>query len=281
MSMDIEDAWIKHYGADVHEAYQRMGSKLRNTVRVRGPIEGKSTTFQKVGKGAASTKTRHGKVPVMNIDHTPVEVTLGDYYAGDWVDELDQVKTNIDERSVQVNAGAYALGRKTDDLIIAALDSATTHQDSANLSALTPTAGAGYLTDLVTTMGARDVPVGDGQMFGVVSWQVWNKMLSMEEFKNADYIGADDLPFKTRATSARRWLDCIWMPHSGLTIASNVRTNFLYHRTAIGHAIGSEIRADITWHGDHASWFVNHMMSQGAGLIDTDGVQQLLITENA
>jgi hypothetical protein len=34
-----------------------------------------------VGKGTASTKARHGKVPVMNIDHQPVEVTLQDYYA--------------------------------------------------------------------------------------------------------------------------------------------------------------------------------------------------------
>ena len=32
---------------------------------------------------------------------------------------MDELKTNIDERTVVANAGAYALGRKTDELIIA------------------------------------------------------------------------------------------------------------------------------------------------------------------
>ena len=52
-------------------------------------------------------------------------IVLQDYYAGEWIDRLDEIKTNIDERTVIANAGAYALGRKTDELIIAALDTAT------------------------------------------------------------------------------------------------------------------------------------------------------------
>ena len=61
----------------------------------------------------------------MNLDHATAECFLQDYYAGDWVDRLDELKTNIDERMVVANAGAYALGRKSDELIIAAFDSAT------------------------------------------------------------------------------------------------------------------------------------------------------------
>ena len=119
MSTSIDQAFIKQFEEEVHQAYQRMGSKLRNTVRVKNGVEGSSTVFQKVGKGTASTKARHGKVPVMNIDHTPIECVLEDYYAGDWVDHLDELKINIDERQVLANAGAFALGRKTDELIIA------------------------------------------------------------------------------------------------------------------------------------------------------------------
>ncbi|HEY8189893.1 MAG TPA: phage capsid protein, partial [Micavibrio sp.] len=40
----------------------------------------------------------------------------------------------------------------------------------------------------------------------------------------------------------------------------------------VGHASGSDVQTDITWHGDRASNFVNNMMSQGAGLIDANGV---------
>jgi hypothetical protein len=277
----IDQSFVKQFESEVHVAYQRFGSKLRNTVRTVNGVQGESTTFQKVGYGSASQKTRHGVIPPMNLDHTPVECTLADWYAGDFVDKLDELKTKNAEREIIARNAAAALGRKTDTMIIAALDGATTYYDAANLSALTPTAGGAYFTDLLTTMGARDVPVDDGQLFGVVSWQVWNKMLLIEEFKNSDYVSADDLPFKTNATGARRWLDAIWMPHSGLTLASNVRYNFLYHKTAIGHAIGADVMTDITWEGTRAAHWVNSMMSQGAVLVDTIGVQQFRVTENA
>ena len=121
MSTSINQAFIKQFEEEVHQAYQRMGSKLRNTVRMKNSVQGSSTVFQKVGKGSASTKARHGKVPVMNVDHTPVECQLQDYYAGDWVDQRDELKINIDERQVLAIAGAFALGRKTDELIINSL----------------------------------------------------------------------------------------------------------------------------------------------------------------
>ena len=73
MSTSIDQAFTKQFEREVHEAYQRQGSKLRATVRVKNGVRGSSTVFQKVGKGSAATKARHGKVPVMNVDHTPVE----------------------------------------------------------------------------------------------------------------------------------------------------------------------------------------------------------------
>ena len=115
MSLSVDQVFIKQFEADVHLAYQQMGTKLRSTIRSKSGVVGTSTTFQKVGKGIASTKSRHGIVPVMNLNHTPVECTLQDYYAGDWVDALDELKTNVDERRVVASAGAYALGRKTDE----------------------------------------------------------------------------------------------------------------------------------------------------------------------
>ena len=153
MANTVESAFIRHFQAEVHQAYQRQGSKLRATVRSKSNIKGATTVFQKVGKGTASTKARHGKVPVMSIDHEPVECNLLDYYAGDWVDALDEIKLNIDERMVVANAGAYALVRKTDELIILALDG------NANLAG----SGADGLTkakvlEAFELLGAADVP---------------------------------------------------------------------------------------------------------------------------
>jgi len=267
MSTTLDQAFIKQFEREVHEAYQRQGSKLRNTVRTIGNVNGSSAVFQKVGKGTASTKSTHGMVPVMNLNHTSVEVILQDYYAGDWVDRLDELKTNIDERQVIANAGANALGRKTDELIIAALATATTHTIVDSNVGMTKD----KILSAFQTFGANDVP-DDGQRYCVVGWKQWSELLKIEEFVNADYIGKDALPFAT-ITQAKMFLGTIFVPHSGLPIdASDIRSCFYYHRTAVGHAAASDVKTDITWHGDRAAHFVNNMMSQGAGLIDQSGI---------
>lgn len=267
MSTTIDQAFAKQFEREVHESYQRQGSKLRHTVRVKNDVRGSSTVFQKVGKGSASTKARHGKVPVMNIDHTPIEAQLVDYYAGDWVDHLDELKINIDERQVLANAGAYALGRKTDDLIIAAIDQATSEAGSGS-DGLTKA----KVLEAFELMGEADVP-DDGQRFAIIGWKQWSDLLDMPEFANAEFVGDDNLPW--RGSQAKFWLGTMWLPHSGLPLAGGVRTCFWYHRAAIGHAVGQEVVTDITWHGDRAAHFVSNSMSQGAALIDTDGVIKL------
>ena len=267
VSTSIDQAFIKQFEEEVHQAYQRMGSKLRNTVRVKNGVKGSSTVFQKVGKGTASTKARHGKVPVMNIDHTPIECPLEDYYAGDWVDHLDELKINIDERQVLANAGAFALGRKTDELIIAAL-SATTNVAGAGTDGLTKA----KVLEAFETLGDNDVP-DDGQRFAVIGWKQWSELLDIEEFANADYVGSEELPW--RGTQAKYWLGTMWMPHSGLDLVSNVRRCFWYHRSAVGHAVGQDVVTDVTWHGDRAAHFVSNSMSQGSCLIDGEGVVEM------
>ena len=103
MATSVTQAFVKQFEREVHEAYQRQGSKLRATVRTKSNVQGAATVFQKVGKGTAATKSRHGQVPVMNVDHVPVECTLADFYAGDWVDKFDELKVAHDERAVIAN----------------------------------------------------------------------------------------------------------------------------------------------------------------------------------
>jgi hypothetical protein len=276
-STDVDAVFVKQFEAEIHEAYQRQGSKLRPTVRSKTGVTGSSTHFPKVGKGTAAAKTRHGSVPLMNLEHGQVECVLQDYYAGDWVDRLDELKTNVDERQVVANAGAYALGRKTDELIIAALDTAT--QEAVGTASGTTDSDGLTLAKVLLAfemLGAADVP-DDGQRFAVVGWKQWSALLSIEEFASAEYVGDDALPWK--GTQAKRWLGGLWMPHSGLTKSGNLRFCYFYHRTAIGHAAAADIATDITWHGDRAAHFVSNMMSQGAVLIDGAGVVRMRAAE--
>lgn len=281
----IDLAFIKQYEAEVKDAYQRQGSKLRGSVRTKNGIVGSSTTFQKAGAGTASTKSRHGTIPPMNVDHSTVECSLADFYAGDWIDKMDELKTNIDERGVVTRAGAYALGRKTDDLILAQFAAATSARlvpdgagDLANSAALT----RAKVFAALELLNNSDVP-DDGMRYCVVTPGGWSDLLALTEFANTQYIGTSDLPYGGAPMEMKRWLGVTWMRHTALNGSdykvSTLAQGFMWHPTSVGHAIAAEVSTDITWHGDrYAHWVVN-TMSQGAKLIDETGVVKFKWTE--
>jgi hypothetical protein len=275
VSTSIDQAFIQQWESEVKVAFQRQGSLLRNFVRRKDGVRGSSTHFPTVGKGVAGTKARQGLVPTMNVSHATVTCTLVDIYAGDWIDKLDELKTNIDERKVLTDAGAYALGRKADDQIITALAAGTN-----TTGALTLTSGATIRNGFLTTVGAlhaRDVPA-DGRVFGAVSWEIWEAMMTIDQFVRSDYVG-DSLPYKT-VFPIKNWLGVNWTPHTGLPKSGNVRTGFVWHADSVGQAVGVDITSDMQWVLPRASTFVANWMSMGAALIDTIGVQKFTVDES-
>lgn len=268
MSTSVDTAFVKQFEREVHEAYQRKASVILNTVRRKPNVVGSSTTFQKVGKGTATTKSRHGLITPMNVSHSNVEAVLSDFYAGDWVDKLDEAKINHDERMVLANAGAWALARKSDNQLITELD-ATTNVEAHNSTGLT----LAKILSAFETLGDNDV-FEDGRMYCLVGYNGWADLLQINQFASADFV--DDKPFLEGRT-AKRWLGTTWIPTSAVNDAKSGSTfkSFWYHEDAIGYAFGSQVTTDITWHGDRAAHFVNHMMSGGAKLIDDNGVVEL------
>ena len=95
MATSITNSFITQYERDVHDVFQREGSVLKPTVRFKSDVVGSVATFQKIGTGTATTKARHGTITPMNQTHTAISTTLADFYAGDWVDKLDEAKINL------------------------------------------------------------------------------------------------------------------------------------------------------------------------------------------
>jgi hypothetical protein len=276
MSLSVPVSFIRQYEREVHLEYQRKGSLIRGTIRTQTGISGESTTFQIISSGTAGTKTRHGQVPVMNLVHTNVTATLEDRYAADYIDKLDLLKLNIDERQAIVSSGAMALGRATDEIILAAMDDAT------NTTTVTVTTGATIRNSILNAVRAlmeRDVP-WDGDVWGAISPAMHAQFLTVPEYKDADFIGMDDLPFKGWKQKIRSWLGVSWYMHSGLPLASTTRTGFIYHKQSVGHAIGADVQTMVDWVPERAAWLANSMMSMGAVLIDNDGVQELTLDES-
>jgi len=140
------------------------------------------------------------------------------------------------------------------------------------------------LLQMVEALDANDVP-NDGMRYALLTPRAYAMAMTVKEFASSDYVGANGMPFREGIRSNGKWLswmNVMWGAHTGLPgQGTGTAKVFAWHKSAIGYASaksagnvagGSGVSADITWHGDRAAHFINHMMSGGACLIDDGGV---------
>jgi hypothetical protein len=267
MANTIDVAFIKQFETEVHLAYQRMGSKLRNTVRTAGNVRGNVVRFQKIGSGSATTKSRNGNVTPMELAHTNVEATMADYYAPEYIDKLDELKTNIDERQAVAQSAAAALGRKTDEIIYDAMDA------GANATQLGSAGAAVAKATLLTafeTLGAADVPE-DGGRYIAMHPAGYADLFNITEFASSDFVGDQNLPFAGGVT-AKEFLGFKIFSTSAVTAGKNM----IYHTTAVGLGVNADVQTEINYVPEKAAHLATSMMSMGAKVIDDNGVYELL-----
>jgi len=266
MANTIDVAFIKQFETEVHMAYQRMGSKLRNTVRTTN-VTGSTARFQVIGKGTASTKSRNGNVTPMELAHTNVEVTMADFYASEYMDKLDDLKININERQAVAQSAAAALGRKTDEILVTAMDA------GANSTQIGSTGSAVSKADLLSlfeTLGNADVPE-DGQRYLAMSPSGFADLFNINEFASSDYVGPQNLPFAGGMTM-KEFLG--FKIFSTSAVAGG--KNFSYHTSSVGLGVNADVQTEVNYIAEKVSHLATSMMSMGAVVIDSDGIYEVL-----
>jgi len=151
MSTQITTAFVNQYSSNVQLLSQQMGSLLRNAVDVE-TVNGDKAFFEQVGSAAAEEKTtRNSDTPLMDTPHSRRMVTLSDYEYADLIDSEDKIRMLIDPTSTYARAAAAAIGRKLDDVIIAAMGGSAKTGSAGSTSTALPAAqkiahGSGGLT---------------------------------------------------------------------------------------------------------------------------------------
>ena len=267
MANTIDTAFIKQFESEVHIAYQRMGSKLRGTVRTAGNVAGNIVRFQKIGTGSASTKSRNGNITPMELTHTTVEATMTDHYAAEFIDKLDELKTNIDERQAVATSAAAALGRKTDELLYTAMDA------GANSTQIHDTSSAVEKADLLSlfeTFGSANIPE-DGNRYLAMHPKGYADLFLINEFASADFVGEQNLPFAGGMTM-KEFLGFKIFSTSAITAGKNMA----YHTSAVGLGVNADVSTEVNYVPEKASHLATSMMSMGAVVIDDNGVYEVL-----
>jgi hypothetical protein len=121
MSVQVTTAMVNQFSANVFHLSQQKGSRLRGTVRVESQ-NAEAAFYDRIGVVEAKTKsTRHSDVEYSDTPHSRRKVTMADFYYADLVDKEDKLRILQDPESEYSKAAYMTLGRKMDDVVIAAL----------------------------------------------------------------------------------------------------------------------------------------------------------------
>jgi hypothetical protein len=194
---NITIAFVKQFGNTLNMLSQQKGSRLTNAVSLETGAYGEEEYFDQYGEDVANVKiARNVDVEYAVDDYKRRRVSFTDVYWAKLIDKEDKLAMLIDPTSGLMQAGAWAIGRKIDDMIIAAF-SGTAYTGKAGGTSTSFTAanqiavGAAGLTiaKLISAkelLDAADVDPEEPRFIACAASQI-SDLLNTTEVKSADY----------------------------------------------------------------------------------------------
>ncbi len=120
MSVNITTSFVNQFKSNVTHLVQQKGSRLTRAVETES-INGESAFFEQIGSTeAVDITSRHMDTPRVDTPHERRRITTSGAVWADLIDKEDKIKMLIDPKSDYAKAAVNALGRKRDDVILAA-----------------------------------------------------------------------------------------------------------------------------------------------------------------
>jgi len=277
MALSISNAFVQLFDAEVKQAYQSARA-LAGVVRERSGVEGNQVKFPKIGKGTATVRVPQSDVTPLNVTYSQVTATMSDYIAAEYSDIFNQQKVNFDERRELVQVVGNAIGRRMDQLIIDALDAASSPSTVA-----TTVGGSGTNMNLAKLLAAKkaldtkNVPA-EGRCM-IIHANGLSALLDETELTSSDFATVKALSTGEIDTFLGfKFITLGDRDEGGLPLPST-RTCFAFHRDAVGMGIGMNQRSEINYVPEKTSFLVSSMFSAGAVAIDDEGIVKISATE--
>ena len=282
MSTNLSPAFVQLFEAEVHQAYQGA-AVLRGAARMRTGVVGDTVKFPKVGKGQASVRIPQTDVVPINAAFSQVSVSLTDYVAAEFSDIFNQQKINFDERQELAQVVGNAIGRREDQVLIDALNTASAGSTVAKTvvtsgSAANSDLNVGKILAAKKALDAKSVPATDRHF--VIHANNLSGLLGDERAISSDFQTVQALVGGQINTMLGFTFHVIGdRDEGGLPLSSGDRTCFAFHRSALGCAVGIAPKTEINYIPEKTSFLVTSMLSMGAVVIDTDGLVDVICDE--
>ena len=277
MAVGISSAFVQLFDAEVKQAYQGARA-LAGVTRERTNVEGNQVKFPKIGKGTATVRVPQTDVTPLNVTYSQVTATMSDYIAAEYSDIFQQSKVNFDERQELVQVVGGAIGRRMDQLVIDALNAASSPSTVA-----TSVGGAGTNMNLAKLLAAKkaldtkNVPA-EGRCM-LIHANGLSALLDETELTSSDFATVKALSTGQLDTYLGfKFITLGDRDEGGLPLPST-RTCFAFHRDAIGLGVSMNQRSEINYVAEKTSFLVSSMFSAGAVAIDDEGIVKISATE--
>lgn len=272
-----ETAFQRQYRQEMIAAFEQGQTLLRATVTTETITKGNQATFLVAGSGGAQAVTRgvNGMIPTRGNDQTQLTATLTE-----WHDLPRETRFNIfasqgDQRSMLQKTSVEVINRKIDHDIIAELNTGTVNTGATAVASLS------FVMKAKTKLLNALVP-WDNNIWAVVTPAFMAYLEQIAAYSSSDYVDVKPLAGAAAGSTAwedkvkpRQWLGVNWVMHPSLPgNATAAEKCFMYHRSAIGHAMDTE-RMDVAvgyneeqdYSYARASGFFGSKLLQNSGVI--------------
>ena len=281
MSNVLSSVAVTEFDSMVKHAYQGTGL-LKQAVTLRNNVVGDTYKFRKMGKGLANQKASSAEVVAMNVNHEFKVATLANWNAPEFTDIFDQQTVNFDEKEELASTIANALGRRCDQLVIDAMDSAGAYAATVGTGVGGTASNLNMAKIIKAQVALRQKGVPNSELFAAVNALGLGGMLNDEKITSIDYQAVKALVNGDVDTLAGfKFVVLEDRAEGGLTVATNVVDSYFFARPSVGLAIGIDMKTDIDYVPERTSWLCNGMLKAGAVARDTDGIVKVQYTQTA
>lgn len=262
------------YRQEFIAGYEQNVSLLRETVTTEAVIKGNQATFLVADSGGAEAQNRgvNGLISARADDLTQTSATLSE-----WHDLVRKTNFNIfasqgNQRAIMQKTTMGVINRKIDSQIITTLNTGTvTVGSSSTLPSVS------LFQHMVVKLGNASVP-WDSNITFLCGANFLSYLEEAPEFTKAEYVNlrpyaGQDASWRDKPM-AYRWRNCLILQHPNLPgKATSSEINFLYHKSAIGHAANtSGMDSAVGYNEEQAYSWARCSMDMGAVLLQNAGV---------
>lgn len=267
MSGSLSNVEQIEFDSYVKVKYQSGGFLLRDTVRIQSEVVGNQVEFRKMDQIMSVPTGYSAAVTPQDPGFQKVRCNLQKFTTPATVDEVQELTVNFDSKMELAIAVSKAMGRRSDQIVIDALN--------LNPSVTIADGGVGMTYDkyLKVYEYFEDNAVPLEERFMALSAQNLTSLMKADQFVSTFYTENRILDrAKIREYLGINVIVIPKMKEGGLPLNGNIRTAFAWHKLGVGAGIGMNFRTEVNYIPKETSYLVNGVFSAGAVVVDNLGV---------